>query len=164
MKYLLHVHKFCHQICSYGYFQLSPNVWVPAADNEHEDQGLFCRPLVATSCITVRPATSLVELFIFHLRLHRISNMKGLVLGLPECVSSWPVIGTCIRCGRDLSWLWFLLWCAGGIGDQSFFHGATATKKLLNGIYTFPKVLVLLLLLFAFSWTQSVNGECVCVE
>mmetsp|Transcript_14278 Transcript_14278/g.27410 ORF Transcript_14278/g.27410 Transcript_14278/m.27410 type:complete len:425 (-) Transcript_14278:234-1508(-) len=44
-------------ICSYGYFQLSPNVWVPAADNEHEDQGLFCRPLVATSCITEESAT-----------------------------------------------------------------------------------------------------------
>lgn len=33
-------------ICSYGYFGLSPNVWKPADDNVHEDEGIYERPFV----------------------------------------------------------------------------------------------------------------------
>jgi len=33
-------------ICSYGYFGLAPNVWKPASDDAHEDEGVYERPFV----------------------------------------------------------------------------------------------------------------------
>lgn len=35
-------------ICSYGYFFLAPNTWVPAPAGQPEDQGIFCRPLICS--------------------------------------------------------------------------------------------------------------------
>ena len=37
--------SLAQSICSYGYFGLAPNQWEAAPDVEHEDRGIFTRPL-----------------------------------------------------------------------------------------------------------------------
>ena len=38
--------SLAQSICSYGYFGLAPNQWEAAPDSEHEDRGIFTRPIV----------------------------------------------------------------------------------------------------------------------
>ena len=37
--------SLAQSICSYGYFGLAPNQWAAAPDSEHEDRGIFTRPI-----------------------------------------------------------------------------------------------------------------------
>eukprot|EP00951_Prasinocladus_malaysianus_P002986 scaffold21361_cov52-Prasinocladus_malaysianus.AAC.1 len=48
--------SLAQSICSYGYFSLAPNVWLPAPADEHEDVGIFCRPLACTTTWASHPS------------------------------------------------------------------------------------------------------------
>ena len=46
--------SLAQSICSYGYFFLAPNTWIPAPEGADEDDGIFVRPLELPLC----PATT----------------------------------------------------------------------------------------------------------
>jgi len=66
--------SLAQSFCSYGYFFLAPNVWVPAPADQHEDGGVFYRPL---ACPTRNSANSQL---VMHLVVRQEPAAQALVI------------------------------------------------------------------------------------